>query len=158
MGRMSVLAVTMLCLPWTVPSFAASSKLDGDNRSTKRVETSDTTVWRSAQSGSPTANDRLNELNRRLESHRQRVKERQWQKEWREREKRIRNQNTYQKDDQTQQKYQTKKERHKWQRETAGLKLELMDPPQDSVAETGVTGDGLKPLKTYIEPVEPPSK
>ena len=158
MGRMSILAVTMLCLPWTVPCFAASLKLDGHNRSPKRVETSDTTVWRSAQSGSPTANDRLNELNRRLESHRQRVRERQREKERREREEWIRKQNTYQKNYQTQDKYQSKKAKHKWRRETAGLKLQLVDPPQDSVVETEVTGDDLMPLKTYIEKVEPPSQ
>ena len=122
---------------------------------------------------------RVAEYNRqkylREREKRMRAEELRRQRKWREMERRMKAEelerqrlrrerakrsyrNPYQKSYKPSKKYQTKKAKHQWRRETAELKLELVDPPQDSVLEADVAGDGLLPLKTYIEQVEPPKQ
>lgn len=195
MRRIPMFAAIMIGLLLPVPSFAYNVSRENHNRSDASTMTSadQRPVWRSAQAGGPTANDRLHDINQRLDSHRRRVADYNWQKYQREREKRLQAEelkrqrkwrererqmkaeelqrqrlrqerakrsyrNPYQKTYQPSQKYQSKKAKQQRRRETAELKLELVDPPQDSHLEADVAGDELLPLKTYIEQVEPPKE
>ena len=139
-----------------------------------------------ANDGLRDINQRLNSHRRRVADYnwqkyqrerekRLRAEELKRQRKWRERERQMKAEelqrqrlrrektkrsyrNPYQKTYQPAQKYQSKKAKHQRRRETADLKLELVDPPQDSLLETDVAGDGLLPLKTYIEQVETPKQ
>ena len=104
---------------------------------------------------------------------RMRAEERRRQRKWRERERQMKaeelqrqrlrrerakrsSRDPYQKTYQPAQKYQSQEAKNQWRRETADLKLDLQDPPQDLLPEADAAGDGLLPLKTYIEQAEPP--
>lgn len=183
MRRIPMFATIMLVLLLTVPALADNSRTSEDHRAVWRIAQAGRPT---ANDGLHDINQRLDSHRRRVADYnwqkyqrerekRLRAEELKRQRKWRERERQMKAEelqrqrlrreraarsyrNPYQKSYQPSQKYQSEKAKHQQRRETADLKLELVDPPQDSILKPDATGDGVLPLKTYIEQVEPPKQ
>jgi TolA-binding protein len=169
MKRMLLLSALLLLSFLAATSFAEDYRSSGYNSSktTARSEPKQRIRWEGAPAVTQTPTQRLYQLHQQLDSHKQRVVDQQRQKYLRERDqqrrkylreraRRNRYRDTQPVSQQSQKQYKQEVPKQEWRRETAELKLKPVDPPQDSLFEADSTGDGLQPLRTYIQQAEPP--